>query len=277
MQENKASRFSRKAGIYLLLLIGIVISIFPFYWMLVGATNHTSKMFSNPPTLLFGDQFLTNFTNLNESINIWRVLFNSLFVSGVYVILALFVSTMAAYALAKFHFKGNKIIFTTFLLSMMIPYQALLIPQFRMMADYGLLNTYVALILPTVCTPFAIFLMRQNFMAFPTELIEAARMDGAGEMKIFFRIVIPSMKPALAATSIFLFLSQWNNFLWPLVVTTTTDMYTFPVALSSLKGVSIIDYGQINVGILIATIPIIIFFLALQKHFIQGMLGSAIK
>ncbi|MEH7225075.1 carbohydrate ABC transporter permease [Bacillus sp. JJ1566] len=277
MQENKASRFSRKAVIYLLLLIGIVISIFPFYWMLVGATNHTSKMFSNPPTLSFGDQFLTNFANLNESINIWRVLFNSLFVSGVYVILALMVSTMAAYALAKFHFKGNKFIFMMFLLSMMIPYQALLIPQFRMMADYGLLNTYVALILPTVCTPFAIFLMRQNFMAFPTELIEAARMDGAGEMKIFFRIVIPSMKPALAATSIFLFLSQWNNFLWPLVVTTSTDMYTFPVALSSLKGVSIIDYGQINVGILIATIPIIIFFLALQKHFIQGMLGSAIK
>ena len=234
-------------------------------------------MFSNPPTLWFGDQFLTNFTNLNESINIWRVLFNSVFVSGVYVILALMVSTMAAYALAKFDFKGNKLIFTTFLLSMMIPYQALLIPQFRMMADYGLLNTYVALILPTVCTPFAIFLMRQNFMAFPTELIEAARMDGAGEMKIFFQIVIPSMKPALAATSIFLFLSQWNNFLWPLVVTTSTDMYTFPVALSSLKGVSIIDYGQINVGIMIATIPIIIFFLALQKHFIQGMLGSAIK
>src|SRR5690606_88963 len=203
---------------YLLLLIGILISIFPFYWMLVGATNHTSKMFSNPPTLWFGDQFLTNFTNLNESINIWRVLFNSVFVSGVYVILALMVSTMAAYALAKFDFKGNKFIFTTFLLSMMIPYQALLIPQFRMMADYGLLNTYVALILPTVCTPFAIFLMRQNFMAFPTELIEAARMDGAGEMKIFFQIVIPSMKPALAATSIFLFLSQWNNFLWPLVV-----------------------------------------------------------
>jgi len=277
MQENKASRFSKKAGIYLLLLIGIVISIFPFYWMLVGATNHTSKMFSNPPTLSFGDQFITNFMNLNESINIWRVLFNSVFVSVVYVILALMVSTMAAYALAKFNFKGNKFIFMMFLLSMMIPYQALLIPQFRMMAEYGLLNTYIALILPTVCTPFAIFLMRQNFMTFPTELIEAARMDGAGEMKIFFQIVIPSMKPALAATSIFLFLSQWNNFLWPLVVTTTTDMYTFPVALSSLKGVSIIDYGQINVGILIATIPILIFFLALQKHFIQGMLGSAIK
>ncbi|MEH7384238.1 carbohydrate ABC transporter permease [Bacillus sp. JJ1521] len=277
MQENKASRFSRKAGLYLLLVIGILISIFPFYWMLVGATNHTSKMFSNPPTLTFGDQFLTNFTNLNESLNIWRVLFNSVFVSGVYVILALIVSTMAAYALAKFEFKGNKFIFTTFLLSMMIPYQALLIPQFRMMADYGLLNTYVALILPTVVTPFAIFLMRQNFLAFPTELIEAARMDGAGEMRIFFRIVVPSMKPALAATSIFLFLSQWNNFLWPLVVTTSTDMYTFPVALSSLRGVSIIDYGQINVGILIATVPIIIFFLALQKHFIQGMLGSAIK
>lgn len=277
MQGKKGLKFAKKAMLPLFLLIGIVISIFPFYWMLVGSTNHTSKIFSNPPTMGFGDQFLTNFNNLNDSINIWRVLYNSLFVSVVYVILALIVSTMAAYALSKFSFKGSKFIFMAFLLSMMIPYQALLIPQFKMMSDFNMLNTYFALILPTVCSPFAIFLMRQNLMAFPTELIEAARIDGAGELKIFFRIVLPSMKPALAATAIFLFLQQWNNFLWPLVVTTTTEMYTFPVALSSLKGNSIIDYGQINVGITIATIPIIIFFLALQKHFIQGMLGSAVK
>ncbi|WP_284036853.1 carbohydrate ABC transporter permease [Neobacillus sp. 114] len=277
MQEKTASTRIKKVILPLLLLIGIVMSIFPFYWMLVGSSNHTSKMFSNPPTMVVGDQFLTNLNNLNASIGIWRVLFNSLFVSISYVILALIVSTMAAYALSKFHFKGNKFIFMAFLLSMMIPHQALLIPQFRMMSDFNMLNTYLALILPSVCTPFAIFLMRQNFMAFPTELMEAARMDGAGELRIFFRIVLPSMKPALAATSIFLFLQQWNNFLWPLVVTTSKEMYTFPVALSSLRGSSIIDYGQINVGIMIATIPIIIFFLVLQKHFIQGMLGSAVK
>ncbi|KOO41255.1 carbohydrate ABC transporter permease [Priestia koreensis] len=260
-------------------MLGIftIISIFPFYWMIIGATNHSSKMFSNPPTLLPGKELLTNLTNLNDSIGIGKVLFNSLFISVLYVVFALIICTSAAYALAKFEFRGRNLIFTIFLLSMMIPYQATLIPLFKMMSNFNLLNTYFALIVPQLCYPFAIFLMRQNFLAFPTELLESARLDGAGEFRIFFRIVLPSMKPALAATAIFLFMTQWNNFMWPLVSTTSSDMYTFPVALSSLFGLSIIDYGQVMTGVTIATIPIIIVFLALQKHFISGMLGSALK
>ncbi len=279
---NKSVRKNRqglgkKIGMYTILAIFTVISIFPFYWMIIGATNHSSKMFSKTPTLMPGNEFMTNFSNLNESIDIVRVMTNSLIVSGVYVIVALFVCSTAAYVIAKYQFRGRNLIFTLFLMSMMIPYQATLIPLFRMMTNLDLLNTYAALILPTVCYPFAIFLMRQNFLAFPTELIEAARIDGAGETKIFFRIVLPSMKPALAATAIFLFMAQWNNFMWPLVATTSSDMYTFPVALSSLIGLSIIDYGQVMTGVTLATVPIIIFFLALQKHFISGMLGSAVK
>ncbi|WP_342587509.1 carbohydrate ABC transporter permease [Halalkalibacter urbisdiaboli] len=164
-----------------------------------------------------------------------------------------------------------------FMLSMMIPYQATLIPLFRMMVNFNLLNTYFALIAPQLFFPFAIFLMRQNFLSFPSSLIEASRIDGAGELKIFWSVVLPSMNPALAATSIYLFMMQWNNFMWPLVATTSKEMYTIPVALSSLIGISMIDYGQIMVGITIATIPIIIFFLMLQKQFISGMLGSAVK
>ncbi|MDN4523878.1 carbohydrate ABC transporter permease [Fictibacillus fluitans] len=264
-------------GKYVLLAVFTVVSIFPFYWMLIGATNHSSKMFADTPTLLPGSEFWTNFTNLNNSIGITRVLANSLIVSLLYLLFALIVCTCAAYVLAKFQFKGRNFIFTMFLLSMMIPNQATLIPLFKMMSDLNLLNTYFALIAPMLCYPFAIFLMRQNFLAFPTELLEAARLDGAGEVRIFLTIVLPSMKPALAATAIFLFMTQWNNFMWPLVATTSSDMYTFPVALSSLMGLSIIDYGQVMTGVTIATIPIIIVFLALQKHFISGMLGSAVK
>lgn len=264
-------------GKYVLLVFFGLISIFPFYWMAIGATNPSNKMFSKPITLIPGKDFLTNLTNLNDNIGIYRVMFNSLFVSGVYVILALAISTMAAYVLAKFKFKGANLIFLLFMLSMMIPYQATVIPQFKMMLHFNLLNTYFALITPQLCYPFAIFLMRQNFMAFPDELLESARLDGAGEFRIFFRIVLPSMKSALAATSIFLFMTQWNNFMWPLVATTSGDMYTFPVALSSLTGVSFTDYGQVMTGITFATIPIIVFFLALQRHFISGMLGSALK
>ena len=194
-----------------------------------------------------------------------------------YVLLSLTVCTLAAYPLSKFQFKGRNVIFLVFMLSMMIPYQATIIPLFQLFAKINMLNTYFALITPQLCYPFAIFLMRQNLLAFPTSLIESARIDGAGELRIFLRIVLPSMKPALAATAIFLFMMQWNNFMWPLVVTSSTDMYTFPVALSSLIGFSTIDYGQVMVGITIATIPIIIFFLLLQRHFISGMLGTAVK
>jgi lactose/L-arabinose transport system permease protein len=259
------------------LVIGALISLFPFYWAVIGATNESGKMFQTPPSLVPGDKFIENVTNLNESIGIGRVMFNSLFVSGTYTVLSLAICTMAAYAFAKFTFKGRDIIFGIFLLSMMIPYHATVIPLFKMMAALEWLNTYQALILPNLAYPFAIFLMRQNMLAFPDSLIEAGRIDGAGEWKIFLKIVLPSMKPALAATAIFLFMYQWNSFLWPLIAVSSNDMYTFPVALSSLFGLSRIDYGQVMAGVTLATVPIIVFFLALQRHFISGMLGSAVK
>lgn len=268
---------SKKIFLYLFLLLFLFVSIFPFYWMFVGSTNDTSKMFTNPPTLVIGQRLMENMANLDAAVGIWRVLFNSLFVSLTFVLLSLAVCTLAAYGLSKFEFKGRNFIFITFLLSMMIPYQATLIPLFQLFANLDMLNTYFALIAPQLCYPFAIFLMRQNLLAFPTALIEASRIDGAGELKIFLRVVLPSMKPALAATAIYLFMMQWNNFMWPLVVVSSEDMYTFPVALSSLIGFSIIDYGQVMAGITIATVPIIIFFLLLQRHFISGMLGSAVK
>lgn len=277
MKKSKQATLWNKTGMYLFLGFFLIISIFPFYWMIVGATNSSDKMFSSPPTLAPGGDFLTNFSNLDASIGIGRVLFNSLFTSIVYVLLALAVSTMCAYALAKLEFRGRNLIFTVLLLSMMIPYQALLVPLFQMMSDANLLDTYFSLIAPQLCYPFAIFLMRQNFLAFPTELLEAARLDGAGEFRIFFTIVLPTMKPALAATSIFLFMAQWNNFMWPLVAISSVDMYTFPVALSSLTGFSFVDYGQVMMGVSLATVPIIILFLFLQKHFISGMLGGAVK
>jgi lactose/L-arabinose transport system permease protein len=273
----KKTKGIKKISLYSLLAVGGLISLFPFYWALIGATNESGKMFSKTLMLLPGSKLIENISNLNESIGIGRVMFNSLFVSGTYTVLALFISTMAAYAFAKFQFKGRNTIFTIFLLSMMVPYHATVIPLFKMMASLGWLNTYAALILPNLAYPFAIFLMRQNMLAFPTALMEAARIDGAGEWRIFLRIVLPTMKPALAATAIFLFMFQWNNFLWPLVAVSSTDMYTFPVALSSLFGLSRIDYGQVMAGVSLATVPIIIFFLLLQRHFISGMLGGSVK
>jgi lactose/L-arabinose transport system permease protein len=160
---------------------------------------------------------------------------------------------------------------------MMVPYHAMLIPLFKMMAAWDWLNTYQAVILPNLAYPFAIFLMRQNMLAIPDAIMEAGRIDGVGEWRLFTKIIIPSVKSSLAATAIFLFMYQWNNFLWPLIVLNTKEMYTLPVALSSLFGLSRIDYGQVMAGVTLATGPIIVFFLMLQRQFISGMLGTAVK
>ncbi|MFC4777854.1 carbohydrate ABC transporter permease [Paenibacillus sp. GCM10023252] len=273
MRTNQARSF----GLYALLFLGAVISLFPFYWAVIGATNTSGKIFAKPPILVPGNLFIENLTNLNEAIGIGRVLFNSVFVTVIYTALSLIICSMAGYAFAKFRFKGRELIFAIFLLSMMVPYHALVIPLFKMMAAWGWLNSYQALIVPNLAYTFAIFLMRQNMMAVPDGLMEAGRIDGVGEWRLFTKIILPSVKPSLAATAIFLFMYQWNSFLWPLIVINTKEMYTLPIALSSLFGLSRIDYGQVMAGVTIATGPIIIFFLSLQKYFISGMLGSAVK
>lgn len=262
---------------YILLILGTLVSFFPFYWAVIGATNPSGKIFAKPPVLAPGSMLVTNFVNLDKAIGITRVMMNSVIVVVVYTALSLLICSMAGYAFAKFRFKGRDWIFGTFLLSMMIPYHALVIPLFKMMAAWGWLNTYQALILPNLAYPFAIFLMRQNMLAVPDALMEAGRIDGVSEWGLFTRIILPSVKSSLAATAIFLFMYQWNSFLWPLVVINSKEMYTLPIALSSLFGLSRIDYGQVMVGVTLATGPIIVFFLLLQRHFISGMLGTAVK
>lgn len=267
----------KKIALYSLLAVGVIISIFPFYWMIIGATNPSGEIFSIPPSLIPGTYLVENFISLNESIGILRVVFNSLFIALSFTVLSLLICSAAGYAFAKFQFKGRDVIFFVLLLSMMIPYHVTLIPLFRIFVELNWLNTYQAVILPQLAYPFAIFLMRQNMQAIPSTLLEAARVDGAGEFRIFFKIVLPTMRPALAAVAIFLFMFQWNNFIWPLVVLNSGEMYTLPVALSSLIGLSDIDYGQITLGAAISVVPIMVFFLILQKQFIAGILGGSVK
>ncbi|MFC0187043.1 carbohydrate ABC transporter permease [Fictibacillus aquaticus] len=267
----------QKVLMYTLLLFGVILSVGPFYWMFVSATHSSGEIFKVPPNFLPGDKLLENFRNLNESIDIASVMTNSLIITLTFTFFGVLMCTMAGYAFAKFHFKGKDAIFFMLLIAIMIPYQVTLIPLFEVFAKLNWLNTYQSVVLPQLAFPFAIFLMRQNMAALPDSLLEAARVDGAGEFKIFFTVVLPTMRPALAAVAIFLFMFQWNNFIWPLVVLNTQDMYTMPVALSSLIGMSRIDYGQVMLGTTISTLPIMIFFLLLQKQFISGILGGSVK
>ncbi|SIS42306.1 carbohydrate ABC transporter permease [Salimicrobium flavidum] len=267
----------KKILLYTFLSVGVVVSVFPFYWMFVGATNPSGEIFNIPPNFLPGTHGWENFKNLNENIGIIRVMGNSLFITISFTALSTLICTAAGYAFAKFRFKGRNQIFFMLLVAIMIPYHVTLIPLFEIFSVVNWLNTFQAVILPQLSYPFAIFLMRQNMQSIPDSLLEAARVDGAGEFHIFFRIVLPVMRPALAAVAIFLFMFQWNNFIWPLVVLQSQEMYTFPVALSSLVGMSRIDYGQVMMGTTLSTLPIMIFFLLLQKQFISGILGGSVK
>lgn len=267
----------KKTTTYLFLLIATVISLAPFYWMIVNSTHKSGEIFRVPPNFLPGDHLLENYANLQSNINIAGVMLNSIIITVIYTVLSLLFCSMAGFAFAKYRFRGRDKIFFVLLLSIMIPSQVTLIPLFQLMVKLEWLNTYQAVILPTLANPFGIYLMRQNMKAIPDELLEAARVDGCSEWRIFFTLILPVMRPALAALAIFMFMTQWNNFLWPLLVMSDKSMYTLPVALSSLVGFTRIDYGQVMLGTTLSTLPIMAFFLVLQRQFISGLLGGSVK
>ncbi|WP_420031451.1 carbohydrate ABC transporter permease [Streptomyces sp. cg28] len=257
--------------------LGAVLMLAPFAWLVVATTHSTSEIFSSPPALLPGGHFWENFSGLFTSLQFGSALRNSVVVSLVYTGLGLVVCSAAGYAFAKFTFRGRGVLFTVIIASLALPGQVTLVPLFKMMVELGWLNSYQGLILPNLALPFGIFLMRQSMQSVPDELIQAARMDGAGELRTFLQIVLPTMRPALAALSIFLFLAQWNDFVYPLIVQRTPEAYTLPVSLATLHGVQSTDYGQLLTGTLISVLPVLVLFLFLQRYFVAGLLAGSVK
>lgn len=269
---------AKKVGIYVFLALVAFVSLFPFYFMFVSGSNTNMAILSAPPRLIPGSELVNNFKLLVEKIDIFRVAFNTLFVSIVYTLISLFLFSSAGYALAKFEFKGKNLFFGFIMLSMMIPAQVLYVPLFRLFIATDMTNTYSAIILPTLANAFGVFLMRQNMLSFPTALVEASRIDGCSEFGIFLRIVLPNIKPALGALVIYMFTSMWNNFMWPLIVIGTKDMYTFPVALAMLDGIPTNkNFAVVLLATSIATLPILVIFLIFQKQFVAGVMGGAVK
>lgn len=279
----KVNRKPRDSGVlikivtYTLLFAVVLISLFPFYMMFVSSTLSNKEILTERPRLIFGSNLANNYKNFNDRFNVMKILFNSIFITITYTVLSLLLHSMAGYALAKFEFKGKNLIFSIILITLMIPLQVLLIPLFKMMNTIGWQNSYQAVIVPSIANAFGIFLMRQNMISFPDSLIEAARIDGSGEFAIFFKIVLPTMRPAIGALGIYNFMAQWGNFMWPLIILSTKDKYTLPVALAALEGLQRKDFGVIMFGSTIATIPIMIIFLIFQRQFISGMLGGSVK
>lgn len=268
----------RKVFTYVFLTIAALISLFPFYFMFVSATNTNAEILSATPKLIFGSHLVENFKNLNKKMDILRILMNSTIMTVTYTALSIILHSMAGYALAKFEFKGKGLLFSLIMVTMMIPSQVMYVPLFTLMNNIGWADTYQSVVLPGLAGAFGIFLMRQNMLAFPTSLIEAARIDGCGEIGIFLKVVLPSQKPAIGALGIYMFMSMWNNFMWPLIILSTKSMYNFPVALAMLDGVAWRkDYGVVMLATVCAVLPIMIIFLIFQKQFVAGVMGGAVK
>lgn len=265
---------------YLILSIISFISLFPFFWMIVCATNKTIDI--RRGTLSFGSSFFENFRNLlNSDLGFVNSLVNSAKISVIATILALIISSAAGYGFEIFRTKSRDRLFTILLLSMMVPFGAIMIPLFRMFTAIGGtplkflgINTMWAVIIPGVATAFLIFFFRQNTKSFPKEILEAARIDGLGEVAIFFKIYFPTMKSTYAAAAIITFMGSWNNYMWPLIALQSPAKRTVPLIISTLGASYTPDYGMIMTAIVIATIPIALIFFIMQKHFVAGMIGS---
>jgi lactose/L-arabinose transport system permease protein len=246
------------------LLIGAAISIFPFYWMLNGTTLNPNDVLHG--ILVPGKEFLLNWQKATKNYNLPLFFLNSLKIALITVVCGVVVNGLAAFGFEKYRSRARDRVFGVLLLTLIIPQIAVVIPMFRLFSFLKLLNSHAAIILPSVMSVFIIFFMRQNFKLFPTEIIEAARVDGAGEMSIFVRIVSPSMQAT--------FIAQWNSYLWPLITILTDAKKTLPIAMSSMMSAYTIEYGALMIIVCISTLPVLVLFITMQKQFVAGLLGS---
>ena len=280
--ENRPSlgvRFLKARGpVYCVLALIGVVWIFPFLWMALGSVKTQREILASPPKLLPEHATLENFTKWFQELNFGSYFTNSLVVAVITVLGNIVFCSMVGYALAKMKFAGKNIVFGAVMVTLMVPSVATFVPLFVIVSNLGLSNTYAALILPFLTQPIGVFLMRQFIAGIPDALMEAARIDGAGELRIFFQIILPQCGPAMATLAILTFLSSWNNFLWPLVAAQTDDMYTLPVALSLYStGQNATNYSVLLAGAVLIITPILLLFVFLQRYFIQGVAMTGIK
>ena len=264
--------------IYAVLGLAGVVFLLPFYWMIVSSFRPTAQFYQLPIPLIPNPPSLENFETLFARSDFGRGLLNSAFLAVVAVILQVWFCALAGYTFAKLRFRGREPLFVGILLTMMIPLGVGLIPNFIIMARIGWVDTYQALIVPGIANAFGIFWMRQYCLSVPDELLDAARVDGGGEFGIFTRIVLPVIRPALAALAIFVFLSTWNDFLAPLVFLRSEEKFTVQLWLSVVSQQQNVSQPAIEMaGALLASIPIVILFAALQRHFIAGLTAGSVK
>lgn len=273
MTKKNSSHIQRRLiPSYIFLIFWSLISVFPFYWMISAATNNTVDVARGK--LTFGTYALQNYQSLIGSQKLWSSLGNSFLYAIVQTLLCLFICSLAGFGFELYHDKGKDILFSILLLAMMVPQVATMIPLFKMISHMKLLNTVWAFILPSISTPFMIMMFRQNSRNFPIDIMEAARIDGLNEFKIFYRMYVPVMKSTYAAAAVISFMNAWNAYLWPKVVMTDNRAQTMPMLIANLANGYKVDYGVLMMGVLFCSVPTMIVFFVLQKQFAEGITGS---
>jgi multiple sugar transport system permease protein len=254
-----------------------VVMIFPVYAMVVVSLTPKADLYDAGAHLWPSHFTLSNFTGLFDRFPLGQWFTNSVLVAAITTALSVTVNLLAGYALAKVRFAGRSVLFLLVLSTLMIPTQAIMIPQFRVVSSLGLYGTFWAVILPSAATALGIFLARQFMLSVPDELLEAARVDGAGNLRIFLRIVLPLSRPLIAVMVLIAFMGQWNDFLWPLITLKDPALYTLPVAMRFLQGQFVNDYGALMAMALMASLPLVLLFLFLQRYFVEGLARSGLK
>ena len=257
---------------YAVLIIASFLSAFPLYYMLCGATNSSIDVVRGK--LYPGIHLIENFKTLVGMQNLALAMYNSFRNAIIITVVALLVCSIAGYGFEIYHDKGKDTLMSILLLAMMLPFVAIMIPLFKMFTSWGLVNTWIALALPTISTPFMIMLFRQAARSFPHDIIEAARLEGLNEFQIFFKMFIPVMKSTYGAAMTVTFMSAWNNYLWPTIILQDSKAITMPMLVANLKSGYSVDYGMLMLGVLICTLPTAIIFLCLQKSFANGITGA---
>ena len=278
MTTAVSRRGSNNRTVYVVLTVGLILMVLPFVWMVLSSLKTDAEVIATPPTWWPHDITLDNYRTLFTKLDFPRYFLNSVIVAGAVTIGNVVFCSMLGYALAKLEFPGKKVVFGLVLATLMIPGVVTFIPLFILTTNLGLTDTLPGMFLPFLAGPFGVFLMRQFISGLPDELIQAARVDGAGELRIFRSIVMPLCGPAVATLGILTFLTSWNNFLWPLVVAQNEDKYTLPVALALYSvGQNATKYGLLLAGAVVVVIPVIAIFLVLQRRIMQGIAMTGIK
>jgi putative chitobiose transport system permease protein len=273
-----------KIGIHGFLIFASLLSVFPFIWLIsTSLKGNAENIFAYPPQIIPHNFTFENYIGVWKRVNFVAYFFNSMIVAGFTVILNLLLSALAAYPLARMQFFGKKFAFFSVLATIMVPFQAIMLPVYLITLKLHLVDSvnnfmgYLGLVMPFAVSAFGIFLMRQAFLTIPKEMEEAAIVDGCNVFQVFFKVLLPMVKPSLAVLAIFTFIGSWGEFLWPSIVLTKESMYTLPVGVNNLQGMFSSNWRFIAAGSILATIPIVIFFLAMQKYFISGENEGAVK